>query len=194
MKTLMETQTNPYESPVAIADPVDVEALTSPEVKQTTLASALMRWSGICIVGAAPSFFLGLAVTDANPICVVAMLLGVAAFIVAYAYTDIRPFWRRWMSQPLIRGSIITAYAIRCVISVIVPVGIANDMIFGMMSIFAFDTFTTPDLFGGAEGMGPLLTFAVTIVQGLLLNAEIAAVGLVIYGLSVLVDRVRKQS
>lgn len=186
----MSESANPYASPVEFADG-DAATDVAIELKETTFANALFRWSFICVVSAGPSFFLGLAVTNADVACIVAMILGIAAFIFGYATLDTRPIWRRWMSTPILRTSIITAYTIRCVVSVLVPVGMANDMMIGMASV---SVGTVGKWFENSptQGMSSVFAFATTIVQGTLLSLEIALIVFLVYGIIVAANGIKR--
>ena len=184
---------NPYETPAEAADSAAATVSTL-VYKQTTFGNAVLRWSGVCIVAAAPSFFFGLAVTEGRPDSIVAMLFGIAVFIFAYAFIDVQPFWRRWMSQIQSRQAIITAYAIRCVMSVIIPVGAANDMMCGALCLGSIGSVWSSDPLSGTEGLPPVPTFVVTLAQGLLLNLEVAGMGFLILGIMLAVRNLKSSN
>ncbi len=183
-----EEPINPYASPNEPGEgPGDIDSTPSPqnpELKEVSLGNALSRWTLICAISAAPSFFLGFVVTR-HFLAVPMMLLGVSIFAISYAYIDRGPRWRRWMSRPLTRNSIMWAYGIRMTASVLFPVGMYNDMIIGLASVS-----TVSALFSGVSGMNanelrnPLHIFLTTILQGTLLNLEIFLLILVLIGLN----------
>ena len=149
----MNEEINPYK-----ATAVDPSSLTreEPLYKTTTFGEAFLRWGMICVVSAVPSFFFGLAVTNAQPWCIAAMVVGVLLFALAYAYVDTRPFWRRAMADPVRRRAIVTTYGLRIVASVIL-VGGANDMMIG--------TFSASPFFRESEDMAILETLATTLAR-----------------------------
>jgi hypothetical protein len=180
---------NPYEAPVEVAD-VRPEP-TEPGIKQTTFGNALGRWSLICVGAAIPSFIFGVMINGGDPRCVVEMLLGVITAAVIYAFIDIQPYWRRWMSQRLPRLSIITAFSIRLAVSVVFPVGGPNDMICGLFTVscVGFVYGGQFDLGSGENAMAPTQAYLTTLLQGAALSVEVFIVGLFVFGILVAYDR-----
>lgn len=122
----------------------------------------------VCTVSAIPSFLWAVRSFD-----IAAMLLGVGLFICAYLTI--------WNLAP---GSLFTnyyvawtvriAYGIRLTISVVFPIGMAVDMIPGMISVNLIKGSPL-----GNSGFGE--TLAITLVQGILLHIVIALLALVVY-------------
>ena len=178
---------NPFASPRGVdgSSAVIKEPKPKPlELKQTTFPNALARWTLICAVSAAPSFAMGLGITNANPLSVTAMVVGVLAFSLAYAFLDISPRWRRWMSQTASRRAIMTVFGIRVGASIVFPIAMMNDLFVGAFSLSAVQAIIRA--FGGPPadaGLGPFATLATTVLEGALLNVEILAVGLVFFAI-----------
>lgn len=175
--------TNPFASPADVAEAAPLEEQNRLELKQTTFPNALARWTLICAVSAAPSFVLGLGVTDAKPLSIAAMVAGIMAFAVAYAFLDISPRWRRWMSQSASRRAIMTVFGIRIGISIVFPIAMMNDMMFGMVSLLSIQAIATMGSPAQDGGLGPFATLTTTVLEGVLLNAEILVVGLFCYAI-----------
>ena len=179
----MVTTQNPYDAPVDVAEDEELAPPTDVELfglKQVSFTNALLRWLGICGVCAAPSFLFGWSMSQ-HALAVPSMIVGVLIFAVGYALLDIRPMWRRWMSQKVIRNSILWAYGLRMA-SGLYPV---NDVVMGMISTGFVNL-----LFGAGNGgdhglqlKHPASIFLTTITQGILLNLEIFIGVLVLIGI-----------
>lgn len=86
------------------------------------------------------------------------------------------------MSQPLTANCIRSAFTLRVIVSVVFPIGGANDMWVGILSMT-----TTGALFHGGSAPGnlpPLSVLATTLIQGFYLNVEVFLVALILFGLS----------
>ncbi len=108
------------------------------------------------------------------------MLIGVAAFVLAYTAIAVSRPSRRLMSSIRIRRAIYTAYGIRVATSICFPIAMKNDMMCGILSVGV-----TSPLFDATNG-NKLENFwqilITTIVQGILLNGEIIALILLFLG------------
>ena len=178
------TEINPYTAPADVelqADEVDKFV----EPQPTSLTRALVRWSCVCVVGTAPSFYFGLGLSN-HPLEVPAMLIGVAAFVLAYTAIAVSRPSRRLMSSTRIRRAIYTAYGLRVAVSICFPIAMMNDMMCGILSVGV-----TGQLIG-AISIKELETFwqilITTIVQGILLNGEIIALILLFLGAAAMWD------
>ena len=187
---------NPFAAPATIEPASASPASPTPQLvlKQTTFLNALGRWALIVSVSAAPSFLLGMIVTNGIPVAIIAMLIGVAIFILGFAFLDTLPFWRIWMSRRIPRRVIMTSFGIRLFVSIVFPIGFSNDMVVGMIS-----TTGTSALFGenGLAGSGPAFaemgavqTLLTTLVCGVLLNCEVLALAVVFLAIFVCWDQI----
>jgi len=126
-------------------------------------------WTLICSISAAPSFFL--AIMEFNePGQVLAMLLGIACFILAYASLGSTPLWRRWRRSPRFRRTVQIGYGTRLAISVLsitifanVPFPIFMDMYLGAVSLGVINSL-------GFDEKAAAGIFLTTLLQGSLLN------------------------
>lgn len=175
------TSDNPFEAPLEAADAGIAEEFT-PELKQVTFANALMRWLPICAISGGPSFVFGIGCST-HQLEIPLMLLGIALFAIGYAYLDISPRWRRWMSRPVTRKSIIGGYALRMICSVLYPIAAVNDLLVGLCSVSAVG-FVFQGKGNAVDGQmsNPLQILVTTLVQGILLNLEVFFVVLVLIG------------
>jgi len=126
-------------------------------------------WTLICSVSAAPSFFLAVAEYN-QPAQVLAMLLGIACFIFAYAIVGSTATVKRWRRSPRFRRTIQVGYGTRIAMSVLSllffggsPFPIIVDMWCGVVSLSTVDAL-------GFRGGGPLEIWLTTIIEGGLLN------------------------
>jgi hypothetical protein len=137
-------------------------------------------WTIICSISAAPSFFL--AATDFDqPAQVMAMFLGVACFILAYALLGCTPAVQRWRRSPRFRRTVQIGYGTRMGMSVLSitffagsPFPIIVDMWCGMLAMGVVENVNPYE-------SEPLSIFLTTIVQGLLLNCLLLLYMVVVY-------------
>ena len=161
---------NPY------AAPASVEEAAAPALPPLRLA---LRWTGICGASAIPSFFFGMGVCQ-HPLQIPLMLFGVLCFAFTYTMIAQSEPWRRLLADRVRRGCVITAYGCRIGFSVFLPIGWANDLFVGMISVQGVGT-----LFGGGETLtNPWRILLTTLVQGVLLNVQVFLAILLFIGIS----------
>ncbi len=121
---------------------------------------ALAIWGIVCSIAALPSFLLA----SGEGFDQLGMCAGVAVYVVIYAATSSsEPFRRRWEADRAFSRTVVTGYALRLLLSGIVPVGMACDMLPGMIAVDAVASLGfTARTFAAA--------FLTTLVQGFLLN------------------------
>jgi hypothetical protein len=155
---------NPYSSPALLAQP-EMAAAQPPAAP----LRALLRWTLVCGVSAAPSFFWGCAL-DRGIQHIAAMISGIVVFILAYTAFECTRTYRRLMQVPYMRRTAMIGYGTRVVMSIVFPVGLAVDMLVGMgtMTIVGAVAGALPS----ANVGGPtfLVVFILTLVQGTLMN------------------------
>lgn len=127
----------------------------------------LLIWTAICCISAAPSFYWAVQeFPDRGHI--IAMVIGVAIFIVAYTLITGTEYVQRLNERPLVRRAAYIGYGTRIVLSLVFPLGLALDFVCGVVSgfIIGFVFNLLPD---GPESFIAILTW--TLVQGAVLNA-----------------------
>jgi len=123
----------------------------------------------ICCVTAVPSFLWASHEYDT-----IAMCLGVGLYVVAYLVVwQLLPD-QSFFSKYRIARTIRIGYAVRLMLSVIFPAGMAVDLIPGMISCSVVDK-----LFGKSNDA--YHTLMITLVQGVLLHVVLALFMLVLY-------------
>ena len=135
--------------------------------------SAFVKWSLVCIVSAAPSFFWGWITFRAGAEQIVAMSLGIATFILGYAFLEMRPFTQRFLKLPFLRVIAKIGYGTRIVISIAFPVGMGIDLYVGVISTRITEVLLQTEMVEGLKrgvSVGFLPVYINTIAQGVLLN------------------------
>jgi len=102
------------------------------------------------------------------------MLMGVATFVLAYAWISGAQWVHHARSQRFVDRTLMIGYGTRVAISFILPVGIAVDLFVGMFAVQ-----TVQGFFG--EDHGFWVTYLTTLVQGALLNVLLLAFMAVVY-------------
>ena len=153
---------NPYASPAAqAAEPgVISRFLTSRQ-----LAAILLRWTFICCVSAAPSFFWGCVLHHALQ-HILGMIAGILVFILGYTLFECSSAYRRVIRWPHVRTTVWIGYGTRLTISIIFPIALMVDVWTGMISVAIME----PATLDGATDAGFLIVFLTTVLQGTLLN------------------------
>lgn len=122
----------------------------------------LALWAVLCSLSAAPSFVWAIGAYDPA-----AMGCGISIFILAYAVASGTTTVARIKSRPFARRTFLIGYITRVGISVTYPVGMALDMLPGMISKSIVESIVDrPEGF-----LGTLMT---TVVQGAFLNVILA--------------------
>lgn len=170
-----------------------VEADQEP-IPPRSLSRTVAYWTLICCTSAIPSFGLGTNVVQ-PPWGIAAMILGVLLFIGAYVLFDRRylePIARR---NHHFRTAMLWGFGLRATASLLVPVGVALDVLPGLLSIGIVQTLlpaVVNDPVPGApvnsapfHPTNPLPGFGAallaTLLQGLFMNGLLWPVILAIY-------------
>lgn len=181
---------NPYSSPQPV--PVETAALAKPERRNRPLR-ALGRWTVICCISAAPSFFWGCALHREFE-HIIGMICGILVFVLAYTFVECSHFYQQVITRPHMHRTVLIGYGTRILISVIFPVGLAVDMMTGIVSVEIIQRVVTtnsaslPEVRIAASAFAVFLT---TIVQGALLNIMLFAYMVCVYGILRVVACVR---
>jgi hypothetical protein len=163
-------------------------------IPQRSLSRAVVYWTLICCTSAIPSFGLGTNVVQ-PPWGIPAMTLGVLLFIGAYVLIDRRylePIARR---NHNFRTAMLWGLGLRVTASLLVPVGVALDVLPGILSVgivqtllpavvndpgpgARVDSFPYPQPAGILGFVPSLLT---TLLQGLFMNGLLWPLILALY-------------
>lgn len=160
---------NPYASPaLPAADP----EMISQFISGRRLMVILARWTFICTVSAAPSFFWG-CVLHHQLRHILAMIAGIVVFILVYTMVECSAAYRRVIAWPHMRRTFWIGYGTRLTISIIFPIALFVDTWTGMLSVMLIES----NAVGGnpSENASFLIVFLTTMVQGTLLNIVLFA-------------------
>ena len=137
----MSDAVNPYAAPKHPTDqsgrpdsigPVADESVDDAATQPASLRRMIAVWSAVGIVSAAPSFVVGLAITEGQ---FVGMVAGVATFVGLLVLIDFRTTRTTWRRRPLVRRTLRTVYITRLIVSLVFPVGMYIDMLCGFASV-----------------------------------------------------------
>ena len=182
----MMLDTNPYAPPQAIEEPA-ISAAKSDVAKRpyaVRLLWALGRWSVVCGVSAAPSFMLWIShpTPEMKGLHSVAMICGVAVFVIGYAIAECSPLYDRILKVPNARTVLYVGYISRMVLSFLFPLAVMVDMFFGIAAMAIVES-----LGGNLNSSNPTMAFidvmGTTVVEGVLLNIALAGYMGVLFGL-----------
>lgn len=181
---------NPYSSPQPV--PIETAVLVQPERRSRPLR-ALGRWTLICSISAAPSFFWGCALHREFE-HVIGMICGILVFVLAYTVVECTHYYQRVITRPHLHGTVLIGYGTRILISVIFPVGLAVDMMTGIVSVAIVQNVSpanSVDLPDAGAAVSAFAVFLTTVVQGILLNIMLFGYMACVYGVLRVVARVR---
>jgi hypothetical protein len=164
---------NPY-APTAKIDPEGNPLLDQLPATPLTLRQAAVRWTVVCCISAAPSFFWGFVVSSGQWL---GMLAGILLFIIGYTLLDYRTANTQIRQRPTVRRTLRITYGTRIAISILFPIGIYLDMVCGALSL----GLTHSGSFDGQAQMGFGTVFFTTVVQGFVLNLVLAAYALLVH-------------
>ena len=191
----MDSQ-NPYQAPSAYQLPAeDVEELGDLPLQPASPLRSLVRWSFVCFISAAPSFFWGMVIADENfAMKGAAMVTGVLIFVAMYTAVDCTRQIRKLMTDRTFRLVAKIVYGTRIGMSILFPIGLYIDMIFGLFSIAA-----TTTVFQIDHQQGPVAPLAdsfwaflaTTLFQGVLLNFFLFAYALVVLAFVLAIKYIR---
>ncbi len=152
---------------------MDTEVL-GPQAAGLTAEKVVRRfllWAALCSICAAPSFIWAAHQYDAA-----AMLFGVFLFVVLYTGATCTPHFERLRDRPFVRRTLYLGYGTRLGLSIVFPLGMAVDLIPGMLSAEIVNSVT-------ANATGFAGTLITTVIQGAFLNAILGVFMLIVYGL-----------
>jgi hypothetical protein len=181
---------NPYHPPQNI--PVETAVLVQPD-RRSRPVRALGRWTLICCMSAAPSFFWGCAL-HRNFEHVVGMIGGILLFVLGYTVVECTHYYQQIITRPHMQRTALIGYGTRILISVVFPVGLAVDMMTGVLSVAIVENVSPMNSVEVSE-MGASATaftvFLTTVVQGVLLNMMLFGYMVCVYGVLRVLARVR---
>lgn len=143
----------------------------------------LLVWLIVCTLAAAPSFFWGAELAGFETPAVLGMLTGVALFAFAYAAVASTDRARRFRERPFVERTLKIGYGIRIVQSIasVVPPIMFVDGLVGSVSVSILAEFGVRS--AQPSPLGQYASFLLTtLVQGVLLNAILFVLMLLIYG------------
>lgn len=170
---------NPYAAPAEI--PLERATLAVKEHQARPLR-AFGRWTLICAICAAPSFFWGCAL-HAEPHHLAGMVCGILVFVLAYTLIECTHYYHQFMSLPHVHRTAIVGYGTRILISVIFPIGLFVDMLTGSWSVALVQELfpASQHLAHGKAAASFAQVLITTIVQGAFLNGLLLVYMLFIY-------------
>lgn len=129
----------------------------------------LLLWTAVCSISAGPSFYW--AMGEFN---VPAMITGVALFIVIMTAMTCSRRFLTFRKRPFVKSTLYVGYGTRVVLSIVFPVGMAADLLPGLISIAIVQWL-------GVDSHGFAGTLIATMVQGTFLNLIISLLMLMVY-------------
>lgn len=191
----LEPSTNPYSAPAGTGElmAAGADSAESDFSHRRSWPKSLGIWTLVCTVSAAPSFFLGLATVA--PQQALAMLLGIAIFIVGYTVADQLTQDLPWRRNKSVRLTLRIGYISRLLISVVIPVGGMLDMFCGIISVEIVQTiFPNSGYLETPDSMRFLPALLTTLVQGGVLNVVLAGYMGVVFCIVLLLSGLRTSS
>lgn len=128
-------------------------------------------WTLVCYLSAIPSFLLGIIAFD-KPHEVIAMLLGILVFVVAYTMVSSSAWFARLQQIPQLYTAFKAGFVLRIIASIVYPLGQASDIYLGVLALGIVDYVWDTD----AERWATLAIFLATLVQGVLLNIVLSMI------------------
>ena len=194
---MTEPTHNPFASPSVAATQAIPDSNPEAPLPEFNVSKSLGKWTLVCILSAAPSFFWASALGANAYIRSAAMLAGIATFIGFFVYLESREWTQRKLLDRSLRSAVKTGFVTRVIISVVFPLAIVIDLWCGLISISLVGT-----LFGSEPPMRdgvflhPTLVFGwfyiTTIVQGIILNLVLGTFTLLVYAGIVMYKGMRK--
>ena len=185
-------ETNPFQSPVAVAEEIIPEAEL--EMVPFHPGASIAKWLTICAISGAPSFFFGFMLGEMRPAAAIAMLAGIVTFAVMYTLVESTQSVRRKLTERRLKRAVWIGYGTRILISIVYPMCIYVDVVCGMISVgigtSLFGIEVGP-MSGDPEAMvdkaSSIHFFAqfyfTTLVQGVMLNLILGAYTLIVYAI-----------
>lgn len=189
---MTEESQNPFQAPqVTNPQRIIVNDPNAEEPRSPWLV--LMKWTVICGVSAAPSFFIALGTFGSDNVVpsISGMLAGIFVFILAYTFVETRPSIRELMSDPRKRLAARITYGIRIGMSILFPVAIYLDILTGLVSVGLSQVIlSSPSgpMADRANVAGDTLHvftwhFITTIIHGILMNFIVFALMLIVFAI-----------
>ena len=199
----MESETeNPFASPsVELAGAIP-DFDPDSQIAEFSLGKSMVKWLLVCCVSASPSFFWGIGLHTSYFVQSVAMLMGIFTFVAIYVFVESQEWTRRKLMDRSLRTAVKVGYITRIGISVIFPVALFIDMFCGLFSVGLTSSIFGEEFMPGrrydeAQPVSMSITFAwfyaTTIVQGVILNALLAAYSLLVYAMILLYRSIERQ-
>jgi hypothetical protein len=141
-----------------------------------------MLWTAVCSISAAPSFVLALIAYN-DPFQILAMLAGIACFIIGYALVSSTPWAQAFRRRPFVLTTLKIGYGTRIGMSLIsllapaIPPVILPDVFFGVVSI----QIVGEDPAG--PNQSPFMVYMITMVEGTLWNMALLIDMLIVHGI-----------
>jgi hypothetical protein len=183
-----DLDSNPFAAPQAETDYLPASPASKPKHPLRTL----FKWTLICGLSAAPSFFWGGVVGNMQVLQIIAMICGICTFIVGYTLAEYTRFAQDLNSQPLVRRTLRIGYGTRIAISILFPVGLFLDMYVGVLSIQTTGLLFSINIGQSQADFFTFLGFYLTtLIQGVYLNVLLVCYMLVVYRLVVITQNWR---
>jgi len=136
---------------------------------------ALGRWTLVCGLSAAPSFFWGCTLHHGTE-HISAMLCGIGIFVLAYTALECSDVYRQVISAPYVRRTLQIGYGTRLLLSLLFPLGLGLDVFLGLIAVGLVQaTMSVPYGAGQASAVPFGVVLLTTLVQGVLLNLVLVA-------------------
>ena len=176
-------EVNPYATPTTVED----ISVAPQEYQPPNLVVTFLKWFLICMVSAAPSFYLGMMGRDT--IRVPAMLTGIMIFVFAYTYVDMRYMRPKSFANRALRTTFRIGYGTRITASILFLPGMFMDMWLGLISVGIVaaipglsDVTASRHDFGETSAVRSFVSVLLTtLIQGTLLNIVLGVYMLVVH-------------
>ena len=122
------------------------------------------------------------------------MICGILVFVLAYTVVECTHYYQQIVTRPHIHRTVLIGYGTRILISIIFPVGLAVDMMTGVLSVAIIQNVSPAhsiDLPESGAAVSAFAVFLTTVVQGILLNVMLFAYMILVYGVHRVVTCVR---
>lgn len=126
-------------------------------------------WTFLCATSALPSFLWAHQEYSRS-----AMLVGVVAFILLYTVTTSTQTFHRFSRRAFVRRTLYIGYTIRFVLSALFPLGMALDLLPGLLSIEIVESHL-------GKSHGFVHTLLITLLQGTFLNIILGVFMVLVY-------------
>ena len=187
---------NPYRPAIEIEtaeSPPIAEKTITPGVADLSVPRTILRWTVVCVIAAAPSFFFGVSITQGR---VSGMIAAILTFIGLYVGVDLISRYWPIRSVTSVRRTLVFVYVSRILVSVFFPIGTSIDVPTGMaMASLMGETdvqFRNTDGLIGTELACFWLSYRMTFLHAILMNIVLVAWGLIAFPFVALISSYRK--